>query len=398
MPDNAASKRLDGAILDIEKLKINYWSLWQELGEIRKEIESMNKIKEKRMTKNEDDLKNEMREWKAAALRDQQKWHGDMVKRAFDIDDLIARHGATLDLLAKPAKEDPVEQFCRTCEKFRDRPRSESAYGICECDHRENGLWVQTLIKSDNSCENWQAKLPRPIGPIPEPEPAECGCIDKASFLEEIAGGVKQFEEHTENLMKAGNIETAVEYDIRTRVLRGVIALIKEGDFDRAPCKSEPAPVITGEVRGFVDKNKVRVRLDDGQFVMLRCDDHFVLPTVTKPALDKGELLKRIDEKITFEQGFESSYGTNWSDKKKAEAAGKVESLKGVKREIESGGWDIDLPAPTAISTANLVEILRGRESIADGIDVTDLGAGDVVTVGWNQPATVIMVRRGEKS
>jgi hypothetical protein len=100
--------------------------------------------------------------------------------------------------------------------------------------------------------------------------------------------------------------------------------------------------------------------------------------TPAKPALDKDAIIDQL--RIV---GSIARKGTA------------MDALGSIGRLIERATNGIyDLPA-TPISTADLVEQLRSRESLADGIDITDLRAYEMMTIGHNKPMTVIAVVRG---
>lgn len=165
-----------------------------------------------------------------------------------DVEDLIDRHKATLDLLAKPVLPGPVEQCCEICEKFQDL--LESDYGVCEFNHLENGIWVPDLTKPDNCCENWQAKLPKPVGPVPEVV-TECGCIDKAAILKELH-----------------NIPNDLDDSDRSVVL--LRNAIKAGDFDRAACGPAPDP----------NQDPIRIRLEVQRILSTHFEQYLTLQVI----------------------------------------------------------------------------------------------------------------------
>jgi len=374
------TKRLERATLDIEKLKVNYWSLWQECGEIRKEIEGLNRKEEEKMTNNEAGNTTKDEEMNAimskSLVKKSQKFDkyvvytwpassgkaippevlvdmAEAIEPENCIDELIARHKATLDLLVKPAypKTTPFLRAALDAENLKkivdavEKRVVENYYG----GKTEPALSPMGFVLVNCPCVQI---------PITAEEPAECGCIDKAAFLEEITGGIDQFEQHINDLVKAGNVELAGEYDTRVRTLRGVRALIDEGRFDRAPCKPEPAQV--GTKSASEEKR-----------------------APTKPALDKGDILDQI-EHLFFEIKHDN-----------LERSCIINAAHILHDRIKCGAFD--LPS-TPISTPDLVELLRSRASLADGIDVTDLEAGELLNIGGNKPMTVIAVRKEDRS
>lgn len=384
-----------------------------------------------------------------------------------DFDKLIARHKATLDLLAKPAPVypkttpflraaldaeavkkivDEVEKrMAETMNEHKPEPKPAKVNKIRTREvlrqyHAYTKYVTYTWPKSagDRIPDAIVAELAERIKAPSGPE--ECGCIDKAGILYRLKSWKNQCEKTTAGHIMDENYADAYRLQIRGGAFEEVIDAINEGDFDRAPGKPEPAPssttisnglsaseqvssstthieplqqvsytsdqmggkaasepapspVQTGEVVGFTN-GKVLVKLKEGGIKAYRGTNvhiqrgetpYWVTKLIideknqvelapSKPALDKESILDTL-----------KSWATIVRPQDKAYYLCLVETIK-------SGAFD--LPAPTAIKTADLVEILRGREGVV--VDITDLDAGEMMTYGNNKPSTVIAVTKEE--
>ena len=114
-------------------------------------------------------------------------------------------------------------------------------------------------------------------------------------------------------------------------------------------------------------------------------------PAPSKPAFDKNRISRDLEGVLRL-MHLKTTDGIR-------------EDIEKVQSKIKTGKYDLpatDRPREgkrehkCRCSTANLVELLRARANLADGIDVTDLGADQLMSIRWNRPATVIAVRKEE--
>lgn len=364
---------------------------------------------------------------------------GDSLYSKSVIDGLIARHRGTLDLLEKPADDEIREPFAQLMvpadgdpEKVNKIRTREILKEAPSCSKYTTYTWPKSAgdrIPAEILAELAEA-IDDPLNDIEESLAAGpfCGAIcsiDPRHILVKISrcrseGGPTPEEmnrkaaETRKDLIRKGlipkpakaspgkGITSDVALDkVRTFAallelratwtcsvpLSRIIQQVRDGDLDLkqqepAPCSTTTisnGPPASGQVSYTSDQTGGKAASE---------------PAPTKPALDKDDLLKTLKVWAEDEEG--------------ASSPNEKKGYRFVIGLIERGTYD--LPAASKprdgkrehtcrCSTANLVELLRPRARTDPWIDITHLGAGQLLEIGGNAPMTVIAVRKeGDRS
>lgn len=363
-------------------------------------------IEEKKMDDNEtgkDAIRDELNEWQIAALQDLkeyiEKWNAFVTrgKEQKKMDDNEA--GKQKEQSMTFTFKGPISwQWIQNTEKpylsqfivessrlpiFEDVNTTNQPLGIDELISRHKGT-LDLLAKPA------------------QPEPTECGCLDKAGILYRLKSWKSQCEQTAAGHIVDENYSEAYRLQARGAAYEYVIDAINEGDFDRAPCKPEPAPER--------DPSWNATGLDFGteDYVNRSTPSE---PAPSKPALDKEELIKCLKRWVAadpmnppnkrvpgyerileyLDQGFFSLPATD----RPREVGTKSDPEKKCTPDHTCDGKPV---RECRCSTANLVEQLRARANLADGINITDLKPGQRTFTILDGPATVIAVRKEDQS